>query len=191
VLLNSTELALIHGCTAQAFFGLMVVLCVVTGRGWTEAAPLRPDPCHLRRRSAVTLFLIATQIVLGAWLRHYGDGRALLVHAVFGGAVFGHVVPLALRVLRQREAATALRPAAWAMLALTVLQVCVGVAAWWLLRPFDGIARPVWPAQAAVRIAHQGLGALLFAAAIVGTMRAFGTLGTARSPVRHRLEAVA
>jgi len=30
----STFLAAVHGCTAQAFFGLMVALCVLTGRDW-------------------------------------------------------------------------------------------------------------------------------------------------------------
>ena len=32
----STFLAAVHGCTGQAFFGLMVALCVLTGRDWHE-----------------------------------------------------------------------------------------------------------------------------------------------------------
>ena len=32
----STLLAAVHGCVGQAFFGLMVALCVLTGRGWQE-----------------------------------------------------------------------------------------------------------------------------------------------------------
>ena len=39
VRLNSTTLAAVHGATAQAFFALMVALCVLTGRGWSD--PLR------------------------------------------------------------------------------------------------------------------------------------------------------
>ena len=33
---NSTLLAAVHGVSAQMFFGLMVALCVLTGRGWVE-----------------------------------------------------------------------------------------------------------------------------------------------------------
>src|SRR4051794_3028182 len=52
VRMNSTELAFVHGCTAQAFFGLMVALCVFTGRDWSGPVAARPDVAHLRRRSA-------------------------------------------------------------------------------------------------------------------------------------------
>jgi cytochrome c oxidase assembly protein subunit 15 len=184
VRMNSTRLAMIHGCTAQAFFALMVAIAVVTGRRWREPGPTIDDPSHLRRRAAWTLFLIVAQIGLGAWLRHEGQSEAAVAHAVMAGAVWGHVMALGLRVLRHRDATPALVPSARAMLALATLQMAVGGLAWWLLRPFDGIARSVWPAQAMVRIAHQGLGALLLAAAIVLTLRAFRTL---RSPAAQAL----
>ena len=59
VRLNSTTLAAVHGCTGQAFFALMVALCVLTGRGWSTAAgDPWPTSERLRRRSAVTLALI-------------------------------------------------------------------------------------------------------------------------------------
>src|SRR3954453_17155754 len=63
VRLNSTTLAAVHGCTAQAFFALMVVLCVLTGRDW--ATPPRPvaDGQHLRRRAWATLALVYAQVV--------------------------------------------------------------------------------------------------------------------------------
>src|SRR3954453_7443410 len=48
VRLNSTTLAAVHGCTAQAFFALMVTLCVLTGRDWAAAADPAPDGQHLR-----------------------------------------------------------------------------------------------------------------------------------------------
>src|SRR3954468_6042421 len=53
VRLNSTTLAAVHGCTAQAFFALMVALCVLTGRDWATAPAPVPDVQHLRRRAAV------------------------------------------------------------------------------------------------------------------------------------------
>ena len=64
------------------------------------------------------------------------------------------------------------------MLVTVNLQLLLGVLSWWLLRPFDGVARQVWPAQAAIRVAHQGLGALLLAAVIVLTLRAYRHLSS-------------
>src|SRR4051794_24643152 len=136
---NSTVLAAVHGVTGQAFFALMVGLCVLTGRDWLEARAPRPDPCHLRRRAGVTLALVAAQVVAGAWLRHFPSTPALVAHAALAMAVWGHAAMLAWRVERARREAPALVASARAMSAAMTLQVALGVAAWWMLRPFDGI----------------------------------------------------
>ena len=54
----------------------MVALCVLTGRDWLDAAA-RPArrPGTSAGAAAVTLGLVYAQIVAGAWLRHFGDGR--------------------------------------------------------------------------------------------------------------------
>jgi heme a synthase len=192
---NSPDLALLHGCTAQAFFALMVALTVLTGRGWALAAGPRPDPDHLRRRAAWTLLLVYAQIVAGAVLRHRGAG--LVVHAVLAVAVWGHVAALAWRVERRRGEAPELAPSARAMALAATGQVALGVVAWLLLRPFDGLPRPVTTGQALVRIGHQGVGALLLASSVVLTLRAFRLLAAPTgpaveaSPALRDLEAVA
>jgi cytochrome c oxidase assembly protein subunit 15 len=193
---NSTFLAAVHGCTGQAFFALMVALCVLTGRGWLGTAARRPDDGHLRRRSAVTLALVYAQVVLGAWLRHDGTTEALLAHALMATAVWGHAAALVWRVGRRKEHVRELVPSARAMALAVTLQVALGLAAWWMLRPFDGIPRPVTFYQALVRTGHQTNGALLLAASVVLTLRAFRSLSSNPSPVaRGRipldLEAVA
>jgi cytochrome c oxidase assembly protein subunit 15 len=175
VRLNSTNLALLHGCTAQAFFALMVALCVLTGRDSAETLAKVPDTVHLRRRSLVTLALVYAQIVLGAQLRHLGAG--LWLHAVMAAAVWGHAAWLAWRVERQKAAVPDLVPSARAMVLAVSLQIVLGIVAWLMLHPFDGVARSVLPAQALVRIGHQGAGALLLAAVVVLTLRAFRRLG--------------
>ena len=73
----STFLAAVHGCLGQAFFGLMVALCVLTGRDWHER--LVPDGRHrsTASRSLVLLALVVGQIVLGSWLRHFGTLAAV------------------------------------------------------------------------------------------------------------------
>jgi cytochrome c oxidase assembly protein subunit 15 len=179
VRLNSTSLAAVHGCTAQAFFGLMVALCVLTGRDWSLAAATKPLPDHarLRRRALVTLGLVYLQVVAGAWLRHFGAPAALAVHALLAAAVWGHAGALAWRVERLRTEVPWLLPAGRALAALVTVQVALGVAAWWLLRPFDGVAREVTTTQALIRTAHQANAALLLAASVVLTMRALRHLG--------------
>jgi cytochrome c oxidase assembly protein subunit 15 len=178
---TSTLLAAVHGSTGQAFFGLMVALCVLTGRDWLDGPAPTADPAHLRRRSLVTLAMIYAQAVLGAWLRHYGTTTALYAHAVFATAVWGHAAMLAWRVERHRREVPALVPSARAMALAVTIQVLLGVAAWWLLRPFDGLARPVTLYQALIRTGHQTNAALLLGASVVLTLRSFRHLSPASS----------
>ncbi len=183
VRLNSTMLAAIHGVTAQAFFGFMVALCVLTGRGWFAKARPAADVRKYRSLSASGLFLVYAQVVLGAWLRHYGDFHALVVHSILAFLVFGHLSAVVIRVERHKADVPELLPAARAMGLLLILQIALGIGAWWLLRPYDGVARPVTLLAALVRTGHQANAGLLLASAVVLTLRAFGQLaGTADRP---------
>jgi cytochrome c oxidase assembly protein subunit 15 len=173
---NSTLLAAFHGCFGQAFFGFMVALCVFTGRGWSAKARAVVDARKYRGLTASGLFLVYSQVIVGAWLRHYGDYRALVVHSVLAFLVFGHLSALVIRVERRRTEVPELVPAARALGVLLVLQIAMGIGAWWLLRPYDGIARPVTLLAALVRTGHQANAGLVLAAVVVLTARAFGSL---------------
>jgi heme a synthase len=176
VLRNSTTFAAIHGCTGQAVFALLVALCVLTGRDWATAGDPMCDPDHLRRRSLTTLLLIYAQIVLGATLRHFGAN--LVLHAVMAVAVWGHVAWLAWRVERLRSDVPSLvAPSRWMAVAVT-LQIALGIAAWWVLRPFDGIPRYVTRIQAIFRSGHVVNGAVLLGASLAVTLRAFRHLAS-------------
>ncbi len=169
----STLLAAVHGCLGQAFFALMVALAVLTGRDWLDGPAPVLDPARLRRRSAWTLGLVYAQVVVGAWLRHYGTVAALVAHAGFATAVWGHAAILAWRVERHQSEVPALLPAARAMALAVTLQVALGIGAWWLLRPFDGLPRAVTFAQALIRTGHQTNAALLLGASVVLALRSF------------------
>ena len=184
VRLNSTFLAAVHGVTAQAFFGFMVALCVMTGRGWFAQAPTIDNPRKYRSLSASLLGLIYLQVVVGAWLRHYGEVNALVVHSVLGVLVLGHGSAVASRVFRKRSDVPVLLPGAKALACCLILQIGLGIGAWWLLRPYDGIARPVTLLAALVRTGHQANAGLLLASAVVLTLRSFGQLaGSSPGPV--------
>jgi cytochrome c oxidase assembly protein subunit 15 len=169
---NSTVLAAIHGVMGQAFFALIVALCVFTGAEWINSGKRRPDPGRFRRRAIATLAMVAAQIVAGAWLRHFPSTTALVVHAVLAVAVLAHAALLASRVERHRTEAPELVPSARALAVIVTIQVVLGIAAWWMLRPFDGIPRTVSILQAMVRTGHQANGALLLAAVVVLALRA-------------------
>jgi cytochrome c oxidase assembly protein subunit 15 len=182
VRLNSTFLAAVHGVSAQAFFGFMVALCVLTGRGWFGKARSLPDPSRYRRLTASALGLVSIQVVVGAWLRHYFDRDALVAHSVLAFFVFGHLSAVVIRVERRQSEVPELVPAARALGVSLILQIALGVGAWWLLRPYDGIPHPVTLLAALVRTGHQANAGLLLASAVVLTLRAFWQL--AGSPGR-------
>ena len=168
---------------------------MLTGRDWLNGAAPSMDTGNLRQRSAITLALVACQVVLGAWLRHYGTNVALLMHALLAFAVLAHALALIVRVeRRKREVPELVAPARWMALAVT-LQVALGGLSWWVLRPFDGIPKYVGFYQAITRTGHQTNGALLLAASVVLTLRAYRHLKPqprteSRTPLSLDLEAV-
>ena len=173
---NSTLLAAFHGCFGQAFFGFMVGLCVLTGRGWAGRAREVFDARKFRGLTASALGLAYVQVITGAWLRHFGESSALVVHAILAALLFGHLSALVARVVRRRRDVPELVPAARALGVLLILQIALGVGAWWLLRPYDGIARPVTLVAALVRTGHQANAGLVLASVVVLTLRSFGQL---------------
>lgn len=170
---NSSDLAMVHGCTALAFFGLMVAISALTSRRWTRTSEGMINPTRLRFHATVTLVVLFLQLVAGAWLRHRGGVAALTVHAITAAVIVPYSAWTGWIAWQSRRDAPSLTaPARWLWLC-GLGQIVLGLTAWWLLRPFDGIARPVWPAQAAVRIAHQGIGALYLAAAVMLVLNAY------------------
>ena len=176
---DSIPLAAVHGCFAQAFFGLMVALCVLTGRVWQTSGPGQPDTDRLRLWAASALVLVYGQIVVGAWFRHFKTPLALGSHIAVAIVVLGVAHAVAGRVKRAGEAAASLRPSARAVAIVATLQVVLGLLALWKMLPLGGNPRPTQLWEAIARTAHQTNGALLLAAAVVLALRAFGHLGAA------------
>jgi heme a synthase len=75
-------LAIIHGCFAQAFFGLAVFMVIVTSRWWMNAPDLSHSPDADQRRKIIALAITVTlivygQLIVGALMRHYQAGLAI------------------------------------------------------------------------------------------------------------------
>jgi cytochrome c oxidase assembly protein subunit 15 len=185
VRMNSTHFAFIHGSAAQAFFGLLVVLCIVTGPRWAITRFSWERPAAARRFGIALLAFVAAQIVLGAAVRHYGSLATVLIHAALAVVVLGLAIAICtLSEIRYAGFDDLLGTARVIALGCAA-QLALGGAAWWILRPFDGIPRDVTSVQALIRIAHQGVGALLLAASLTWLLHSF------RSPLAVARRAVA
>lgn len=174
VILVEDAIAIVHGCLAQAFFGLAACLVFCTSREWTAPAARASsgDALLLRRLVLLTTGIAYAQIVFGALLTH--QGRRLEAHLA-GAAALAILVPaLAVRV-RKGGGPTALRRPARALVGLLALQLLLGLGAYagrfmgpsvWL-GPFADLAFPV---------AHRLTAGLLFAGSLVLTLRAYRLL---------------
>jgi cytochrome c oxidase assembly protein subunit 15 len=128
----------------------------------------------LKGLALATLLVASFQIALGAWLRHYLEPAALISHAGTAVLVVGAIAATSWAVRRRKDEVPGLLGPMRAIEMTLGLQVALGIAAWWVLRPFDGIPRPVDTAQALIRTGHQANAALLLGAAVVLVVRLHG-----------------
>lgn len=164
-------LAIIHACTAQIFFGLMVSLAVLTSRNWTK--PVQAESSEeksLRRLSLATVSLIYIQTIFGAVLRHTGD--RLDAHLLFAVLVTVHVIWLATKILRAGPELDDYRGTAHALWLLLVIQIGLGTGSF--LTKYTVIGDAVTPWVIVILTAsHVLVGALLFATSISLTIRLY------------------
>jgi cytochrome c oxidase assembly protein subunit 15 len=75
------QIGIFHACLAQAFFGLLVVIALVTSRTWRSLAGISraryPAPWS-RNIAIATALLIYLQLALGATMRHQHRDLAIL-----------------------------------------------------------------------------------------------------------------
>lgn len=95
---TSRALAVVHGITGQGFLALTVILATAVGPwGRGGARPGSGAPRPTRRMVALPLLLTA-QLVLGAWMRHYGASLAI---PDFPWSYGGFLPPLSADALKQ------------------------------------------------------------------------------------------
>lgn len=161
VLLNDA-LAMVHGAIAQAFFGLLVAITVLTAPEPVMRAALTP---RLRALVVVMTGLVYLQIVWGALLTH---ARQLELHVIGALAVYALVPQVALQVAQSGDRIAA--RTARALLVLLAIQLAAGAGAF--LSRFASLALPGDPASAlALPVAHRLLGSLIFGALVALAIR--------------------
>jgi heme a synthase len=162
VVLLHDQLAIVHGCLAQAFWALLVALAVLTGPG-AGASPAASPP---RALAVAAVLVVYAQLVFGALLTHEGW---IWLHLAGAVGVFAVVPVLAARARRLGDALTA--RASRALMILLGLQLALGVGS------FVARFSSVWiPGEQltmlALPVAHRLAGSLILAATVVVAIRA-------------------
>jgi cytochrome c oxidase assembly protein subunit 15 len=164
VLLRDT-LAILHGCLAQAFFALTVVLAATTAPAWAGSV----GPVAGRRDRALGGLALGgaaalyAQIVLGALTTHAGWVNLHIAWAVVAVAV---VLVLAGRLLAAEGSRPGLRTRGRAIAVLAAVQIGLGLGAY--LARFTGLGLPGGEVFViGLPVAHRAVGAVLFALTVV------------------------
>lgn len=194
-----------HAAVAELVFGLTVAIAVVCSTWWRETGetlererPVDAGTPALATLGAVTSAAVFLQIVLGAIVRHTGAGLVIPdfplaygelvpplvstpIQLHFSHRVGGVVVALlvgwvAWRAWRAHRTEVALLWPASALAVLTAIQI--GLGGWTVLSH-----KHPW-----ITTAHLGTGALLFAIALLLTMRAHRALRMAPVPAHPPME---
>lgn len=170
-----------HAILAQTFFCLVVVMALVTGRGWTEAPQGELAESHRLRLTTLATLAAASvyvQLILGAGFRH--SGIKLLPHLISAVVVTTLVLWTITRVLTSYGSVAALRRPAVVLMALLVTQLGLGFAAY-LTRVQWGqnAVQPEMPMVVST-VAHVAVGALVLASSVVLALRAWRHMGWAQ-----------
>jgi heme a synthase len=167
-----SELALIHGLLAQAFFALTVGLVVCTSAEWKQ----RPrqvvvaDTGAVKRLCLLTTGCVYLQIFFGGMLTHIGDW--ILAHLFCAALVTFHVWRLATRIFRPHSGQVKLAQPVTLLVGLLVLQLLLGLGSY--VNRFTSVEIPYAAfARLALPTTHRITGALMLAVCIVLTLRAY------------------
>jgi cytochrome c oxidase assembly protein subunit 15 len=173
VLLQQT-LAIMHACFAQAFFALAASLALFTSAEW-KVRPVKKiatDASHVQHLGVLTSGFLYGQLILGAILRHTGEGADL--HILGAALVTVHVLLLSARVCRNHRDLPTLGRSAVLLRSLLVLQLGLGLSAY--LGKFTVSGVFLNPFVVILATSHVVIGALMLVTCVRLTLRAYRLL---------------
>ena len=177
----SLDLALVHALAAQLFFCLLVAISLCTSRSWTRGQSALPHSSAARALqllSLATAALLYVQILLGALLRHYGEGIRLdlsVVHILGAAAVMVLILATARRIRGDFATNRLLNAASWFMIAAAGLQIMLGFIAFAVLQMEAQLVRRS-TAQILLNSAHLVTGTILMGNAVSVVLLALRTV---------------
>jgi cytochrome c oxidase assembly protein subunit 15 len=159
-------LPVMHACTAEIMFAVLVCIAFLTSHWYMEDLPQYEDNNTPPIHSIVSLnaFVIFLQVLVGAGFRHHY--MSLRPH-VFGAPLVLVVVIWTASLLKKRFPEVAEMKRARLYLHMIVgLQIVLGIAAFWTRVAGANDPQPM-PLMVATTVVHTVVGALLFATSIV------------------------
>ncbi|MEM1228661.1 MAG: COX15/CtaA family protein [Planctomycetota bacterium] len=190
---SARTLAMVHGCTATAFFGLCVFAAMVTGPKWMSER-LRSESMGNNSRLTkpsflgpiLVMFLAYGQLILGAQLRHVspmtsatGFGHVAATHVTLAFALW-----LATIIIHwtTRRRYSPLANYSMTLIILVGAQIALGIATWIvnygfpaMLKSLPGSDRLLLQSKdlidAAIVTGHVAIGSMIFAVATAFTIR--------------------
>jgi heme a synthase len=159
-------LPVMHACTAEIMFAILVSIAFFTSRWYMQSLPQYADRGSPSIHSIVTLnaFVIFLQVLAGAGFRH--KYMSLKPH-VFGAPIVLAMVIWTAGTLRRRfPEVREISRARVALHSIVGLQILLGIAALWTRISTADAPQPM-PLMVTATVVHTVVGATLFAASIV------------------------
>jgi heme a synthase len=159
-------LPVMHACTAQLMFALLVSIAVFTSRWWTESLPQYQDQGTPSVHTVVTInaVVIFLQALAGAGFRH--QYISLRPHVVGAFVVLGVVIWTAAILRRRFSQVREISRARVLLHAMVGVQILLGILAFYS-RVYTADAPQPMPLMVASTVVHTVVGAILFAISIV------------------------
>ncbi|MBL0926917.1 MAG: COX15/CtaA family protein [Phycisphaerales bacterium] len=158
---KSTSLAMVHGISGQLTFALLCAVAAFLALRWrqADAGPGPADPLA-RNLAILTFALLVMQLTLGAALRHFHHGHALLAHIAMALAVTVTAIMAGMRAAGRHRQAPPLRLFGMAVAHTVILQFLLGWATFAAVFPYSSDKQDQ-PLAVAVATLHQVTGAAL------------------------------
>ena len=194
------QIGIFHACLAQAFFGLVVIIALVTSRVW-RAPVMIVSKKNLRTIAVMTTALIYVQLALGATMRHQHRDLSITDFPTAYGKWIPDTSPAAIARINAARDALALSDVSAAQIWLQMAHRCgavlVSVGVIWFfvsahrerISPFRGLstawliavfvqinlgAWTIWSNKAAdVATTHVAVGATLLALGAIASAFSF------------------
>jgi cytochrome c oxidase assembly protein subunit 15 len=194
--LAGPRIALVHGCSAQLVFALLVSVAYLTSSAWDHGLGNALNEVRTKRLALLTVGLIYVQMVAGAFVRHTDSVVAPRIHMLAAFGVVAAAAALGGSCWSSREYAIRGWWLPIVLLLLVALQLFLGVESWltkYTTTGYLGIQlAPLTDRPDLMRSLHLLVGSLLFACSVMIALRLnLGSSMAIQSGAASRVEGAA